>query len=89
MAKRSRSIKQRNGKTFVESHLIELRAQHREQFEQERKELARIVEKLFDNVRFIRSRLGELQYGRRIDEEALELLRTANATLADVYRRLF
>lgn len=86
---RDRTIRKKHGKTFVEPHLIELRAQQREQFELERKELARLVERLFDNVRFIRSRLGELPSGRRIDEEALRLLRSANATLAEVYRRLF
>lgn len=86
---RDRTIRKKHGKTFVEPHLIELRAQRREQFELERKELARLVERLFDNVRFIRSRLGELPSGRRIDSNALELLRTANATLAEVYRRLF
>lgn len=86
---RDRTIKKKFGKTFVESHLIELRAQHREQFELERKELARLVERLFENVRFVRSRLGELPNGRRIDSDALDLLRTANATLAEVYRRLF
>lgn len=86
---RDRTIKKKHGKTFVEPHLIELRAQRREQFELERKELARLVERLFDNVRFIRSRLPELETGRRIDSDALDLLRSTNATLAEVYRRLF
>ena len=86
---RDRYIRKKFGKTFVEPHLIEIRARQREQNELERKELARLVERLFENVRFIRSRLGELPNGRRIDSDALDLLRTANATLADVYRRLF
>jgi hypothetical protein len=89
MPKRDRTIKKKFEKTFVEPHLIELRAQQREQFELERKELARLVERLFENVRFVRARLGELPSGRRIDEEALRLLRSAIATLAEVYRRLF
>ena len=89
MAKRDRSIRKKFGKTFVEPHLIELRAQRREQNELERKELARLVERLFENVRFVRARLPELETNRRIDEEALRILRTANATLAEVYRRLF
>ena len=87
--KRDRTIRKKPGKTFVEPHLIEMRAQRREQFELERKELARLVERLFDNVRFIRSRLGELPSGRRIDSNALDLLRSTNASLAEVYRRLF
>ena len=87
--KRDRTIKKKHVKTFVEPHLIELRAQRREQFELERKELARLVERLFDNVRFVRARLPELETNRRIDSNALDLLRTANATLAEVYRRLF
>jgi len=87
--KRDRTIRKKFGKTFVEPHLIEIRARQREQNELERKELARLVERLFENVRFIRSRLGELPSGRRIDSDALELLRYANATLTDVYRRLF
>ena len=86
---RDRTIRKKFGKTFVEPHLIEIRARQREQNELERKELARLVERLFENVRFIRSRLGELPSGRRIDSDALELLRYANATLTDVYRRLF
>ena len=86
---RDRSISKKFGKTFVEPHLIEIRARRREQLELERKELALLVERLFENVRFVRAHLPELETERRIDSDALELLRTANATLADVYRRLF
>ena len=86
---RDRSIRKKFGKTVVEPHLIEIRARQREQNELERKELARLVERLFENVRFVRARLPELETGRRIDEEALDLLRSTNATLAEVYRRLF
>ena len=86
MTKRDR--KKRLEKTVVDPLLVELRAQRRERAELERKELARLVERLFDNVRIVRARLGELTDGRRIDANALELLRAANATLAEVYRRL-
>lgn len=76
------------GATVYESSSVR-KTELREQRELERKELARLVERLFDNVRFVRSRLGELNADRKIDANALELLRTANATLAEVYRRLF
>ena len=76
------------GATVFESSNVR-KTEQREQRELERKELARLVERLFDNVRFVRSRLGELRSDRDLDANALELLRTANATLADVYRSLF
>lgn len=76
------------GETVYESSNVR-RTDIREQRELERKELARLVERLFDNVRFVRTRLGELRADRKLDANALELLRTANATLAEVYRRLF
>ena len=78
----------RYGETVFEFSSVR-KTELREQRELERKELARLVERLFDNVRFVRSRLGELRADRNLDANALELLRTANATLAEVYRRLF
>ena len=79
--------KERYGATVFE--LSARRVEEREQRELERKELARLVERLFDNVRFIRSRFIEQNADRKFDPNALALLRSANATLAEVYRRLF
>lgn len=79
--------KERYGATDFE--LSARRVEQREQRELERKELARLVERLFDNVRFIRARFSEQNADRQFDANALALLRSANATLTEVYRRLF
>lgn len=89
MPKRDRTIKKKFGKTFVEPHLIEIRARQREQNELERKEVARLAERLFEGVRFVRARLPELSTSQKIDPNVFQLLRESIATIADVYRRLF